>query len=514
MTGKPGRRSSAPAAPARHPFEARLGGPPDPRLQAILKRRVARQLDYFPDELAVDRAHTVMLLEQGVLEPADGAAILRELAHAESDGVGGLKLDATRASIFWHIEARLTAALGDAVGGRLHIGRSHNDILPTMSRLAARRRLLAFMEAVLGLQDSLLVVSRNHVGSVMPGYTALQHGQPWTFGHYLSGWVFAFGRDLSRLRHAYGTTNLSPLGASALAGSSWPLDRARTAALLGFNGPLENSRDAGFGTKDYVAEIIGAVAIAMSNLSALCSDLYLWSSTEFGMIEIADEFSGSSSFMPQKKNAWPLDWARGAAGNAIGSFASALAAMKGTSSTDGALQDYPEVPLRETLEVATEFFAVNDGVISTMTVHEDVMKARAVESWATASALADLLVRRGDLSYRQAHAIVGRLVRNALARGALPQDVTAADLAGAAGELKIDAPALTDGDVRAALDPAAFIASRVTAGSVNPSEVRRMLGSAARQVSRDRRWVTTESARAAAALEALQQEVEVRMRIR
>jgi argininosuccinate lyase len=340
------------------------------------------------------------------------------------------------------------------------------------------------------VEAALLALAGEHVETVMPGYTALQHGQPWTFGHYAVGWSYAFGRDLERIEQAFAHTNLSSLGASALAGTSWPLDRARVAELLGFDGLMTNSRDAGFGTRDYVAEILAAAGIAMTNLNALCSDLYLWSSWEFSLIELGDGFSGTSSFMPQKKNAWAFDWVRGAAGNVIAASVSSLAAMRGSSSTDGSLQDYPEQPLAAALETATDCFTLIAGALGSIRLRTDVMAERARSNWATASNLAETIARTAELSFREAHGIVGSVVRTAVDAGVAPGELTGAAVDRAATDLIGRTLGLSDSQVRDALDPVRFIETRATTGSVNPAEVRTMIAERQRALEQEQAWLS------------------------
>lgn len=496
---------------ARHPFEARLGKWPDPRLGRILDKRVAKQLDFFPAQVEMDQAHTVMLIEQGILSAADGASILRVLRDLEAGGRDTLPIEPGRSSLFWYVEAALVERLGEHVGGRMHTGRSHNDIMPTVSRITARRRVLDLVTAVLDVETALLDLAEANVETIMPGYTALQHGQPWTFGHYAVGWSYAFGRDVDRLEAAFAHTNRSSLGASALAGTSWPLDRARTAVLLGFDGVMVNSRDAGFGTRDYVAEILAAIGIAMSNLNALCEDLYLWSSWEFSLIELGDGFSGTSSFMPQKKNAWAFDWVRGAAGNAIAGYGSALAALRGASSTDGSLQDYPEQPLSGALESATDCFALIAGALASIRLRTDVMADRARSNWATASNLAETIAREAGLSFREAHGIVGSVVRTAVEAGITPQDLTGAAVDAAARAIVGRPLDLGDAVVREALDPVRFIETRATSGSVNPAEVRHMIADRREALAAEAAWLRGRRDREREARRALDLEVERRI---
>ena len=490
-----------------HPFESRLGRGPEEPLTRILEKRVDGMLRQFPAEIAMDMAHTVMLAEQGILSRDDATSILSVLRELEAGGPDALPIDRGRSTLFWNVEKLLIDRLGENVGGRMHTGRSHNDILPTISRLTARDRTVELLEKIVDLQESCLAVAAAHVRSVMPGYTSLQHGQPWTFGHYMSGWSYALERDFSRVEHAFETTNQSPLGASALAGTSWPLDRARTADLLGFDDVMVHSRDAGFATKDYVAETLAAISILMSNIASVSTDLYVWSSFEFGMVELADGYSGSSSFMPQKKNPWAVDWARGAAGNAIGYLASSLGAMKGATSTDGSAQTYPEAPLANAFDDAVDYLELISGAIATMTIRTDVMRARATAGWTTASNLADTIVRETGISFRSAHGIVARIVRDAVRDGVSPVGVTSAmvDVAAEAAlgrRLEIPDDVIVD-----ALDAERFLDSRVTVGSVNPLEVERMLGESRSQVANERDRLERRRSRLAAAARKLDQAV-------
>jgi argininosuccinate lyase len=480
--------------PQRHPFEGRLGRWPDDRLKVILAKRVEGQLRYLPAQLTMDLAHTVMLAEQGIVSADEAAQILGVLRSIERDGLRNVESGTARSSLFWYVEATLIEALGEHVGGKMHTGRSHNDIMPTVSRITARERLLALIAVVADLQEALIGVAGRHLMTVMPGYTALQHGQPWTFGHYLSGWAYAFGRDVVRLQAAYRNTNQSSLGASALAGTSWPLDRERTSELLGFDRILPNSRDAGFATRDYVAEALAAITIAMSNVSSLCSDLYLWSSYEFGMIELADGFSGTSSFMPQKKNAWAVDWVRGAAGSLTGSFASSIGAMRGSSSTDGAFQDYPERPLADAFDVSIDSITLIAGVIETMSVDADRMLERATANWTTASNLADTIARDAGLSFREAHGIVGRVVRTAIANGVSPLAVGGDAIDQAARDVIGRSIAIGDDLVSEALNPTRFVETRVTTGSVHPDQVRAMLVESGSELVAERHWLAEQHA--------------------
>jgi argininosuccinate lyase len=494
-----------------HPFEARLATLPDRRLQAALSARLDQMAQHLPAQLETDLAHGVMLAEIGVLNDVEAARILTVLRDIQSRGPDGLRLDPTKSTLYWHIEAVLIDQLGEEVGGRLQTGRSHNDLLPTISRMTTRDRTLDLIEAVCRLQRAILDRATGLEATVMPGYTSLQHAQPWTFGHYLVGWSYAFDRDLDRLRHAYDHVNRSPLGAAALAGSSWPIDRSRTAQLLGFDEVVTHSRDAGFGTKDYVAEVLAAIAILMSNISSLSSDLFLWSSYEFGMVELDDAFSGSSSIMAQKKNPWSVDWSRGAAATTLGHFGSSLAALRGASSTDGAAQDFPESGLRDAFATASVYVDLLAGVLDTLEVHATTMQARAGVNWSTASNLADVIVRRAGISFRSAHRIVGAVVREAMAAGTAPSATTAEDLDRTAQAIIGQSLGLSDRDVLDALDPEMFIRSRVTLGSVAPEETTRMIDAERVRLDTSESWIADRRGRLVAAHAELDSIVDARI---
>jgi len=465
--------------PSHHPFQGRLGTSwPDLRLGKILAQRVRGMVKYFPYEIQMDRAHTVMLSEQNIISPSDAAQILRILNELESEGFDESQIDGTKSTIFWYVEDQLIKRLGIDIGGRMHTGRSHNDIIPTLSRMNARHLILELSAVLLELRHSLIKLSESHIETVMPGYTSLQHGQPWTFGHYLIGWDHAFSRDFERLESAFQRTNKSSLGGSALVGSSWPLNRQLTADLLGFEGVMWHSRDAGFGTKDYVAESLAVQAILMSHLSTLCSDLYLWSSFEFGMIEIDDNFCGTSSIMPQKKNAWALDWTRGAAGNSVGYFASCLSALRGSSSTDAMAQEYPEWALTDAFKESADYVSLITGVIDSLKVNKPLMLERAKNNWSTASNLADAMVRHASFSFREAHSIVGQLVRHCLSQNISPDHVTIEIIDLMTLSMSKRPCGLTQDQIKDALDPLQFIKTRVTHGSVNFTEVHNMINAA------------------------------------
>ena len=305
----------------------------------------------------------------------------------------------------------------------------------------------------------------------MPGYTHLQHAQPTTFGHHLMRYGAAFDRDLARLTGAYGRANLSSLGGAAMAGTSWPVDRRRTAELLGHDDIVVNSSDAGSFARDYIEETVAVLSLLMSNLGRLAGDLYVWHSWEFGYIEVADGLAGTSSIMPQKKNPHSLERIKALGGQAVGWLPGVMACQHSVVSTDLDFT-FADDLLTGMGDATLQALRLGVETVATLIVHEDRMAEAAGAFWSTTSHLADEIVRRYDLPFRAAHHVVGRFVRDSIAAGRTPADVRAEDLAKAGRDMADTAIGMSVDDLRDILDARAFLTSRVTAGSVHPDETR------------------------------------------
>jgi argininosuccinate lyase len=354
------------------------------------------------------------------------------------------------------------------------------------------------------LQGVVLARAREHAGTVMPGYTHLQHAQPWTFGHYLMRQASALERDLERLGAAFGRTNRSGLGGAANAGTSWPLDRQRTAALLGHDGLVVNSIDTGVFARDYIEEDVAVLALLMSNLGRFATDLYVWSSWEFGFVEVADGLAGTSSIMPQKKNPHALERVKGLAGQAIGWLPTIMGAQRTVLCTDLDLAFADDlVSLYGDATVGA--LRLMGETLRTLIVHREVMAARAGAFWSTASHLADELVRRHDLPFRTAHHVVARFVRDAIARGQGPADAAPELLTEALRGLAGVDVAISATDLRQMLDARHFVESRVTDGSVNPHHVLAHVTEAEAALAAHARQHADRVARVERAVDALQE---------
>lgn len=486
---------------------ARLGTPPEAR---FVEHALRAQLDYarhnFYEYCAVDKAHTVMLIEQKIITPAQGGRILAMLTEIEGLGPERFPMDPKFDSFLLQVERYMIERIGEDTAGRMHTGRSRIDHDAAVERLHARNRLMLVMRYLLEIQDTIVSLAATHAGTLMPGYTHLQHAQPWTFGHYLLRFSEVFDRDLARLRGAFARTNLSSLGGAALAGTSWPLNRERTAELLGHDGIVPNAHDAGCFSPDFSPENAAVLSIYVNNLGRLAGDLYVWHTWEFGFVELADGYCGTSSIMPQKKNADSLEMVRGWAGQAIGWLPWALGTLKGATSTD-CDNDFVGDIMQQASEVAWRASDLLNGAISTMTVHTGRMRERTDANWTTANNLADALVRQCNLSFRTAHHVVGRLVRLAVADGIPPREVGTALLDRAARETINEPLGVPQTLITEALDPARFVESRRTKGSVHPREVAALLAAARDKLAAHRAWYAAKQTQLERAAEALRTEV-------
>jgi argininosuccinate lyase len=354
--------------------------------------------------IAINKAHVVMLTEQKIIKQADGAKLLAALTkHTD------VKLDASSEDVHMAVEEAVLKEVGWETGGNLHIAKSRNDQVATAIRMALRRNLLSLMLSVVQMQESLLVTAEKHTKTVILEYTHLQPAQPVTFAHYLLSYFDALERDLQRLQETYARVNLCPMGAGALATTSFPINRERVAELLGFNGVVENSIDA-VGSRDFILETTAALTLIAVNLSRLAEDLIVWSSPDFGVLELPDEFASTSSIMPQKKNPEMLEVIRARASHVLGDFVASAAALKSLPSTYNL--DFQEITpkLWATVENVNSALDIFAKLIPNLKVTADV-SSKALTSFAAATELANMLVRKYNVPFRSAHKIIGALVK-------------------------------------------------------------------------------------------------------
>ena len=456
-------------------------------VQYSLVPRLAKEVLQLNSYIQVDMAHTVMLAEQGVLDGTQAGPILGVLREIESLAPGELPVDPRMGSVLLQVEAFMEERIGDDIAGRMHTGRSRNDQHEAANRIHMRDGLLKVVEATLRLQDQVLDLAEEHHDTLMPGYTHLQHAQPTTLGHYLMRHFYPFERNQQRLEGAFGRTNLSSLGGAACSGTTWPLDRRRAAHLLGHGDIVMNSADAGVFTRDHPQESAAVLSILVNDVGRLAGDFYVWSTWEFGFVEVADAMADTSSIMPQKKNPDAIERIRGLSGIAVGWLSQILGAQRSATSSDLELV-FASDPVLDMIDPSLAVVELMRETLTTTSYRTDIMSDRADVNWTTATNLADNLVRHAGIPFRSAHAVVGRLVRNAIAQGIGPSEVTAAMVDAAAEEAIGRSMDLSEELVSESLDARAFIEALTTEGSANPGAVRDMVADGRRRQAEHQIW--------------------------
>ncbi len=434
---------------------------------ADIMERINASIDFdkrlYVQDLAGSRAHCNMLVAQGIIEAADGHEILKGLDRIEAEiEAGAFEFTPAREDIHMHVEARLAELIGPAAG-RLHTARSRNDQVATDFRLWVRAALDELDGDLADLLAALVERAEAEADTLMPGFTHLQSAQPVTLGHHLLAYVEMFARDRNRARDCRARLNESPLGAAALAGTSFPIDRRATAAALGFARPAANSLDA-VSARDFALEYLAVASILSVHLSRLAEELVIWSSAPFSFVAMSDAFSTGSSIMPQKRNPDAAELVRGKTGRVIGDLNALLVMMKGlplTYSKDMQEDKEPVFEARDTLALTVPAMR---GMVGDMTVNRAAMAALAGAGHATATDLADWMVRTLGLPFREAHHVTGRIVALADQRGV---ELAALPLAA----LREIEPRLNEA-VLGVLRVADSVASRTSEGGTAPDNVR------------------------------------------
>ncbi|MBI4639467.1 MAG: argininosuccinate lyase [Candidatus Tectomicrobia bacterium] len=422
-----------------------------------------------------DKVHIVMLAEENLIPQNDAATMLKAIREMEAQGWEKVRLEGGHG--LHSGEAYLIEKLGEEIGGRMHLGRSSGDLGSVSARISLRDKLLNVMEAQLKTREAYLKQAEQHLETVLPTYTMWQEAQVGTFAFFLVSWALPLERDFERLKGAYDRANTSSAGAGAHSGSDFPLNRKRTAELLGFDGICQNVRDANMG-RDFILDGISALAVMMSNLAAATDYIFLFFSNEFSFIDMADRYCGTSSIMPQKKNPHSLMLVSEIASNIIGGMSSAFSHARNISgSARAALQNY---------DSAVDALNIWSGIISTLKVNKEIMRQRTLDFWALATDLAGAMVREKGLPWRTAHQITAILVRVAFEEGKKPDDVDSAFVDRAAREYIGRDLSLSNAAIREVLDPLRAVKARTLIGGPAPSEVQRQINGCYAALERDR----------------------------
>lgn len=469
-----------------HEHQERLARDPDPLVQEIYGRpHTEAEFPALPSHLDAHEAHVTMLAAAGIIDPRSAASLLEALGELRSSPES-LALRPELNDLFTCTEAHLVHRLGEDVGGRLHTGRSRNDLGMALARMSCRDMLLELAKANLELRRTLLERSVDDADVLFPGYTHhSQQAQPVTFGHFLLAHHDALGRDLKRVREAYETVNRSPLGGAALAGTSFPIDRGMEADLLGFDGIVENTIDAS-GSRDFQLQAVSAAATLCATIDRLAESLIIYSSSEFGYVELDDACASVSSIMPQKKNPVALEMVEALSARAIGRLSVLFLLMKSTTVGMSRELVYCDGETFAALTEAMQATRLTQRVLSGLSVDAERSRAAVVSGYSTATDLAELLVRDHALSFRQAHRVVGRAVAATVGSG-VPLSASILEAAGA--EVLGRVLGLSEDEVAGATTPEAILASHDTVGGPNPAEVRRMAAEREAELVADEEWV-------------------------
>ena len=437
---------------------------------AAIMREITPSIDFdkrlWAEDLAGSKAHLRMLATEGIVTRDDASAILNGLNQIEQEiAEGKFVFKRELEDIHLNIEARLAEIVGPAAG-RLHTARSRNDQVVTDFRLWVRTACERADRGLLELSRALWAQAETHAASIMPGYTHMQPAQPVTFGHHLLAYVEMFARDRGRFEDAKRRMNESPLGAAALAGTSFPIDRDVTAMSLGFARPMRNSMDA-ISARDFALEYLAACAISAINLSRLAGELVQWSTPAFGFVRLSDAFTTGSSIMPQKRNPDAAELIRGKTGRVLGDFVSLATVVKGLVLTYGSdLQEDKErvFDAADTLEISLAAMAA---MIADLTADTAKMRAAAEPGFPTATDLADWVVRVLKKPFREAHHIAGSIVKRAEEKGVALDTLPLEEMQ------KIE-PAIT-ADIFAVLSLEASVNSRMSLGGTAPARVKEQI---------------------------------------
>ena len=437
---------------------------------AAIMREITPSIDFdkrlAAEDLAGSRAHCRMLANEGIISKDDGQAILDGLTVIEKEiAEGTFVFKRELEDIHLNIEARLAELIGPAAG-RLHTARSRNDQVVTDFRLWVRSACERADQGLLGLQRALFAQAEKHVETIMPGFTHMQVAQPVTFGHHMMAYVEMFARDRGRFEDARKRLNESPLGAAALAGTSFPIDRDATSHSLGFARPMRNSMDA-ISARDFALEYLAACAICAVHLSRLAGELVQWSTPMFGFVKLSDAFTTGSSIMPQKRNPDAAELIRGKTGRVLGDFVALATVVKGLVLTYGTdLQEDKErvFDAADTLELCLAAMAA---MVADLTAQPEKMRAACEPGYPTATDLADWVVRVLKKPFREAHHIAGSIVKVAETQGVTLDKLPLAEMQ------KVE-PAVT-AEVFKVLTPEASVASRMSLGGTAPARVKEQL---------------------------------------
>jgi argininosuccinate lyase len=436
--------------------------------------------------MAIHKAHLVMLAERGILPPSDARAIRQALEQVPLEDVMQVKYDGTYEDLFFYVERLIVERCGEDVAGRLHTARSRNDIDMTMYRMQQRRLIVALAGAGLELRETLLRHAAAHRETVFAAHTHTQPAQPSTVAHYLLAVVEQLERDAVRLRAAYAATNRNPLGACAITGTGFPIDRVRTSDLLGFDAPTGNTYGS-IATVDYLLESVSAAAVMLAGLGRVVQDLLLWCTSEFGYLRLSDGFVQCSSIMPQKRNPVALEHARAIGSKAVGQAGAIVLSIHNTPFGDIVDTEDDLQPLVFSMfKDAIRAVRLVAAAMKDATFNREKLADRAEQGWITVTELADTLTREHGVAFKTSHTIASRFVA---ATGARPGESRASILRDVSADVLGRAIELSEAELARVLSARNFVEVRSTPGGPAPAVTAQAIGTSQASLAEDREWI-------------------------
>lgn len=467
--------------------------------------RLHQETTRLQEEVQVDVAHVVMLAERSLVSRHSATGIVKALQDIARDGERLIPEDRGYDSLMARIERYVASEVGAEQASNLNIGRSRIDRRAAVARLFSRRMLLAIHAQLLAIARQEAALAQEHARTVMPGWTHLLEGEPWSFGHYLLGRLANHERHLQRIEEAFGRINLSALGGCALVGTSWPIDRRRVSTLLGHDGLVLNAQDASAYTTDWINELVAVCAMVVIDLGRQAGDFLLWSTPAYGLIEVDERLLSPSGYIG-KSNLAPLETVRAYAGEASGWFASQVGISRGPTTTDGEVvyaKFVGDVALRDTLRC----LRLTALVLGSIHPRIDRMRHAASASWGLSAGLVELIMRRHGLSYSSARSLVEALVYTSRSRGLEPTGVTPGLVDEVAMGVLGQSLTLTADEVREAFDPGTFVANRTSAGGMSDAALTEQFRICDERLSDHAEWADKVSRRIANAEDAFRSAV-------
>lgn len=448
----------------------------------ILGKKFNQEVDFYIDHLwNINCAHTIMLFQEEIISKKISVKILRALRQIDLNEITQLDYEVVPRDFYFSFEDKIIEIAGRKAGGNIHIGRSRNDIEATLLRMVLREQILKYGRGLKELFEQLISLAEKHVNTVIPGLTHTQHAQPITFGHYLLAVINGLKRRIEQLIECYHRVNVCPMGATAFAGTSFPINRKKVASLLGFQKPQINAYDS-VAAADHIVEGATILVNTASILSRFISDLLQYITFEFNALRLPDKLVQPSSIMPQKRNPVVLEHLRGMIGDVIGKFSSIVLITHNIPLTDtDDINSQISYPLWGLFQKSLAIVEVFKALIPNLEINKEVLKKRTEEDFSTTTELVDTLVRDYDLSFRDAYKIVskavGKLYENSQGIEALDSDLINSVSKSLGHKIEIN-----DALIEEALDPLCFVKRRNTLGGTSPSEV-------IRQLTQLKRWI-------------------------